>query len=486
MSAPREARSVGELLLDTEFIAREVLFDAPDLDAAAMVRTWGEVVHSAGQLWVALPYGPAGDLAGEGLMMDRLQEMTTALHRAIRARPWPGGGPPDPRLAAMAGNLDRAGELVRAAHPGRPTRAQTRDDLAAARTRLMHGLYLGAHGVALAVRSRVRELQAEHDPKRRPAKGRSLSDTRAVENRLAAFEQLAGSYVARTYPGALRGEHRLAPQRDRLAHALAGWDVQAHRALAHDPSSANLMLVARTQAMAVGYAQLLLAAAAQCGHLPRQEYATALAPAVEAVLQAWTSTARTWGELTPPSQRHCTPQLAVAAGEVRAAWREVTYQWTGPAPAPVIQARTDVPAAVDTVQQFLATGLELAHLMRHVLHERPAPVAARGVNEILKAPTTGPTHAAHLDPDAAFVDPRDLATNRAIGQPALIRDLCGVDLDATIEAARGAMNSGAVLDRRPLRPRKGAPEAPPRSLSSGHTVGMPGHQPAGAHPGRGR
>ena len=54
-----DGRSVGELLLDADHTARELLIDAPDLDAAVVLRTWGEVVETATDLWAALPAPPA-------------------------------------------------------------------------------------------------------------------------------------------------------------------------------------------------------------------------------------------------------------------------------------------------------------------------------------------------------------------------------------------------------------------------------------------
>jgi hypothetical protein len=47
----QDARSVGELLLDADFSARQVLMDVTGEDAPAMLRTWGEVVQSASELW---------------------------------------------------------------------------------------------------------------------------------------------------------------------------------------------------------------------------------------------------------------------------------------------------------------------------------------------------------------------------------------------------------------------------------------------------
>ena len=47
----QDERSVGELLLDAEFISRQILMDVTGEDAPAMLRTWGEVVQSAAELW---------------------------------------------------------------------------------------------------------------------------------------------------------------------------------------------------------------------------------------------------------------------------------------------------------------------------------------------------------------------------------------------------------------------------------------------------
>ena len=49
-----DGRSVGELLLDADHTARDLLIDAPDLDAAVVLRTWGEVVQTAADLWAVL------------------------------------------------------------------------------------------------------------------------------------------------------------------------------------------------------------------------------------------------------------------------------------------------------------------------------------------------------------------------------------------------------------------------------------------------
>src|SRR5450759_5207197 len=72
----QDQRSVGELLLDADFTTRHVLMDVTGQDAPAMLRTWGEVVQSAAELWATLPppvgggavdrAGATSDARGEG------------------------------------------------------------------------------------------------------------------------------------------------------------------------------------------------------------------------------------------------------------------------------------------------------------------------------------------------------------------------------------------------------------------------------------
>ena len=57
----QDERSVGELLLDADFTTRQLLMDVTGNDAPAMLRTWGEVVQSASELWATLPQPPFGD-----------------------------------------------------------------------------------------------------------------------------------------------------------------------------------------------------------------------------------------------------------------------------------------------------------------------------------------------------------------------------------------------------------------------------------------
>ena len=54
MKAPNRL-SVGELLLEGDLTARRLLLDPDALDAAAMVRTWPEVVQAGHEFLAILP-----------------------------------------------------------------------------------------------------------------------------------------------------------------------------------------------------------------------------------------------------------------------------------------------------------------------------------------------------------------------------------------------------------------------------------------------
>jgi hypothetical protein len=50
-----DRRAVGELLADSQVLARETLLDATLEQAPAMVRSWNQLVGSAADLWAVLP-----------------------------------------------------------------------------------------------------------------------------------------------------------------------------------------------------------------------------------------------------------------------------------------------------------------------------------------------------------------------------------------------------------------------------------------------
>lgn len=453
----RDKRSVGELLLESDHAARAILMDVDEMDAATMLRTWGEVVQAAGELWQALPPvtlpqpGTGEHLPDSAdLAIRQLRAMSEAMHRTGRGRAWPGDGPADDRLLGIAESFTGATDLIsRHAIPRPPLSEPERRDLQAARTRIMHTLYIGSHGVAVAVGRRVRELEMKMATRGALTTGDSLRQARAAHARLTAFEQQAGAVIAGTYPGRLTGEHREPPAAGRLAQALAIWDVQTHRTLTDRVSTADLMLTARTQAMVLTATSTLTRAAADYGHVDRQQYTTRLLPAIEASHQGWEIMAGLWKDLTPPTSRRVDPDLARAALETRAALYELLHDGATVAHDSLIGQRTDLRRVGRLAKQVLATNLDLAHVNHDATADPELSGAARTVNILAIATRRhDPRDAPAIDdsPLAAWVTPRDLLANRAVSLPDHVRAGIAATANGLIDANGTAMSAAALLD----------------------------------------
>src|SRR5215213_7080533 len=233
----RDRRTVGELLADSDSLARETLLDLSADHSAAMVRTWAQVVDGAARLWAVLP-SPAPARRSDLDLMPRLRQMANGIAATTSAGHWPGPGPTDQRLLQIAHNLSRARILVeRYGRDVQATSADVRADIAAARARIMHTLYVTAHGTALAITEHTKDLQDHlqiNIRRRRPVVQRpsihEIKAAQALSIRFGVFEQLVGGYVAaHSVTPAVLGEMRPAPPASRLQSVLAGWDIEVHR-----------------------------------------------------------------------------------------------------------------------------------------------------------------------------------------------------------------------------------------------------------------
>lgn len=245
----RDWRTVGELLADSDALARETLLDVSADQGPAMLRAWGQVVQSAARLWSVLPPASLAP-ATEPDLMIRLQAVGRGIGRSVSVNRWPGPGPTDERLSQIAYNLSRAANLVeRFGRDVQPTTPEIRGDIAAARSRVMHALYVGAHGTTVALteyqkdlRDRLETASRRHTPLSDRPNPKNVAAAQVMIDRLGVFEQLGAAYVA-AHPVALAalGEVAVTPRATRLQSALAGWDIQVHRTLASQPDSPDLV-----------------------------------------------------------------------------------------------------------------------------------------------------------------------------------------------------------------------------------------------------
>jgi hypothetical protein len=133
---------------------------------------------------------------------------------------------------------------------------RTARDIDATRARVMHTLYVTAHALAVALNTHGKDLVRESRDQDRPIPLSSIHTAYAVPptgawiQRAARCKSLAHTYLAGRFVTAAHGEAaRSADDQDRIPRALARWELQAHRTLAHDPSPANLDLITRSQAL---------------------------------------------------------------------------------------------------------------------------------------------------------------------------------------------------------------------------------------------
>jgi hypothetical protein len=379
MSMP-DRRTVGELLADSEALARETLLDATLEQAPAMVRSWNQLVGSAVELWAVLPSAPNSPSWSDP--MERLRAIGEALSRSVTAGHWPGQGPTDEHLTQIADNLSHARHLVE--RSGRPSQSTTTDSPAVlqhAPGQVMHTLYVAAHGTVVALGAYAADLQGQVETakrRRQPVAERpaalEVTEAQGMIARFDGFEHLAAAaYLAVATPPSLMNPGQAATPTKRLETALAAWEVQAHRTLAASPDPADLVRVARVQALITSTTSILTEAAATKGHIDA-DVIQRLAPSLEASQMAWNRMAKRWGELTSPASR-TDPALVGAASEVRAAIAATATNQAGWATPDQLASRLDLPHIVKTLHLSMVASIEVAYVVRDTAADHPGLTA---------------------------------------------------------------------------------------------------------------
>src|SRR5215207_3135976 len=488
-----DRRTVGELLADSDSLARETLLDLSAGQSAAMVRTFGRVVDAAARLWAVLP-SAVPTRRSEPDLTPRLPQMAAGIAATTSAGHWPGPGPTDDRLLQIAHNLSRARILVeRYGGDVQPTTADVRGDIAAARARIMHTLYVAAHGTAVAIIEHTKDLQEQlriDIRRRRPVAQRpSVHESKAAQAlsiRFRVFEQLVGRYVAGhpVTPAAL-GEMRPVPPASRLQSVLAGWDIQAHRTLLANPDAADLVRVSRIQALIASATAVVSEAAANQGIVDRQ-VAQRVIPFLDETQVAWTSVARRWAELTSPESR-VDPLLVRAASQVRATVAATASNPTGWATPDEIAGRVDLPRTMNALHLNMVSTVDVAHVTRDIAATTPtltAParqIAMRAQGEAEIAADQGNT----AYEGKTWATERQIATNQVIPLPTPARLGLIKATDHLIASCGSAVAAAAPLDpsesAQAMRP---AARAPATRRSHHHVPTMPQHESAPRGPQR--
>jgi hypothetical protein len=231
-----EGRTVAELLDDSDGLAREALLDMSAERALGMVRGWPQLMQSAAELWTVLAPDPTASANADG----------------------PGRGPKDEAWEQIASNFVQARRLLEE-QPARSEAVSTDGQigLTTAKTQILHALYVAAHATAVALTGYERDLQHRLEVgarRRQPFVERptalEVESAGGMIARFDAVEQLAaGSLAAQRIDATDQPATGRRPAATRLAAALAAWEIQACRTLANHPDAADLVRVARVQAL---------------------------------------------------------------------------------------------------------------------------------------------------------------------------------------------------------------------------------------------
>ncbi|MFN8191564.1 MAG: hypothetical protein U0R78_14210 [Nocardioidaceae bacterium] len=441
-----DARSVGELLSHVDHQARQLLMDVGAADAGALLHGWPPLADAAGRAWDTLPaFGHASVATQHVPEIDRIRTTARAIERRLGRARWPGQQQPDVRLGEMASTLDRVAELVARFGTEIPRRGDAVGDLQAARALLMHGLYLTAHAVGVAlydvgrhqyVRSR---RTGRYDPDHAGSPYAIAPVTEWI-HRMAVCETLADRYLRKPHAAGIAVRALAASDNDhRLAHALARWHIQTHRTLASQCWEPNLVLIARTQAMIAAATSVLLQAAHPAGH----DETDRLESLVAGSAPAWNELGRRWGDLTRPDAR-VDAALLDAAAEVRAAYREITHHPTGLADLETIAARPGFTTGLKESLQALEPSLEIAHLALEKawtpgLRGPARALSIRAHNDIEAGLTTGVE-----DSDIVWVSPADILAKRTIPLPEPVARALINSAQRTVDTAAAAAQAATA------------------------------------------
>jgi hypothetical protein len=345
-----------------------------------MVRSWNQLVASAAHLWAALS-SPPGDMSKSD-PMEGLRLVGEAIARSVRAGHWPGHGPTDNHLTEIADNLSRARHLIeRDGHPSGPATPNRQADTPDIHGQVMHTLYVAAHGTAVALGGYVTELQHRLEVgtrRRQPLAERpttlEITEAQRMTARISGFEQLAAAYMfGQPLPSTDPGQPRAVAAVTRLETALAAWEVQAHRTLAANPDPADVVRIARVQALITSTTSVISEAAARTGHIDG-DVMQRLGPALEASQVAWSRAAKRWGELNDPAGR-TDPALVGAASELRSAIAAAATNQASWATSDQLASRVDLPAAVRTLHLSMVTSIDIAYVVRDTAADHPGLTA---------------------------------------------------------------------------------------------------------------
>jgi hypothetical protein len=262
--------------------------------------------------------------------------------------------------------------------------------------------------------------------------------------RFSGFEQLAAAYVAAT--SANPDQAKAAAPGARLAAALAGWEVQAHRTLAARPDPADLVRVARVQALITSTTGILTEAAARKGYID-SDVLQRLAPSAGGRSDCLEPFGQTLGRTHQPSQPH---RPSTCRRSQRAPRRDRDHRHQPNRMGYTRSARQPPrpPNIVKTLHLSVVASVDVAYVVRDTAADHPgltAParvIGMRSQGEAEIAIEQGETRFEGV----TWTTPRQVATNQLIPLPEPARRGLINLADDVVAATNHAVAAAAQLD----------------------------------------
>lgn len=381
-----------------------------EADAAALVRTWPHLVEAAQAAYEQFDGSGASGPAGP---IDRITVDARAMAALAERRVWPARrGPLDASLQQVTAALRRSTEVSHAD----PSAVQKEADRL-----ILSTLWSTSQLVSRVVRDRAFDVRT--DPGLSDVqKGEQLPAVKDVARRFNALEQLAAESL-RSGSGIMPA---MSPQASQFRHAIAAWDVQAHRALMDDRSTAVLHVLSHLEAESVKGLERFVSQAADSGIID-QVTADRLSPILSDSSASWARLRDVSAELSFSSVP--VPMALIQAG------RSLQEQFSVAAAA---ADPNDHPQLLLGLTGHLASAVTISAAVRETIDSGELRAPAKAISRVMTEQNPGHDHTP-VDPVAIqrrLTLPLNSAVRRLLDGPAL-----RVFLDAD-----EAMNRSAGLD----------------------------------------
>jgi len=381
-----------------------------EADAAALLRTWPHLVEAAYDAYEQFDGSGASGPPGP---IDRITVDARAMAALAERRVWPArSGPLDASLQQVTAALQRSTEV---SHAGEPA------DRNEAVRLILSTLWSTSQLLGRVVRDRAFDLRTDPGLSELQ-KSEQLPAVKDVARRFNALEQLAAESL-HANSGIMPA---MSPRASQFRDAIAAWDVQAHRALMDDRSTAVLHVLSHLEAESVKGLERFVSQAADSGIID-QVTADRLSPVLS-------DSSASWARLRDVSAELSFSNVPVPMGLIQAG-RNLQEQFSVAAAAADLD---DHPQLLFGLTGHLASAVTISAAVRETISSGELRAPAKAISRVMTEHNPGHDHTP--------VDPVAIQRRLTLPLNSDVRQLLdGPTLRVLLDADE-AMNRSAGLD----------------------------------------